>query len=177
MRARGGASSGQHVAAYDTRVLEIRGPANLAGAWSAQPVPVHLPPFRRAHRARPFCGDRPPTRACRACVPHGSVGSMRAPGARSACTSLIFVRCASPPGTACATLLCPARAPRGSTRGPRGAGDPRTDPGGAPACARRPRPRMVGCLYPFKKGCSGIQKITGSGTRTPVRLAGGVVPQ
>eukprot|EP00964_Phaeocystis_antarctica_P075847 scaffold46862_cov50-Phaeocystis_antarctica.AAC.2 len=52
---------------------------------------------------------------------------MRASGACSACTSPIFVQCASPPGTAYAplrALLCPARAPRGSTRGPRGAGDP-----------------------------------------------------
>ena len=52
---------------------------------------------------------------------------MRPCRACPACTSPIFARCASPPGTACATLralLCPARAPRGSTRGPRGAGGP-----------------------------------------------------
>ena len=77
------------------------------------------PPPTRAPRA-PFAAT-----TCAPSVPHGSVGSMRASGACSACTSPIFVRCASPPGTARATLralLRPARAPRGSTRGPRGAG-------------------------------------------------------
>ena len=79
------------------------------------------PPPTRAPRA-PFAAT-----TCAPSVPHGSVGSMRASGAQSACTSPIFVRCASPPGTAYAPLsarLCPARAPRGSTRGPRGAGGP-----------------------------------------------------
>ena len=80
---------------------------------------LHLHPLRRA---RPFA-----LTTCAPSVPHGSVGSMGASGACSACTSLIFVRCASPPGTARATLralLRPARAPRGSTCGPRGAGGP-----------------------------------------------------
>ena len=36
--------------AYDTRVLKIRGPANLAGAWSAQPVPASRRPPHAAHR-------------------------------------------------------------------------------------------------------------------------------
>ena len=60
-----------------------------------------------------------------------------------ACRSPIFARCASPPGTACATLralLCPARAPRGSTRGPRGAGGssgPRGSTHTCSACASR----------------------------------------
>ena len=65
---------------------------------------------------------------------------MRAPGARSACTSPIFVRCASPPGTARATpraQLCPARAPRGSTCGPRGAGGPSGPWGSTRTCSAR----------------------------------------
>ena len=46
----GGTSSGQHET-YHTRVgLKIRGPANLAGAWSAQPVPASPRPPRAAHR-------------------------------------------------------------------------------------------------------------------------------
>eukprot|EP00964_Phaeocystis_antarctica_P126592 scaffold90265_cov60-Phaeocystis_antarctica.AAC.1 len=65
---------------------------------------------------------------------------MRASGARSACTSPIFVRCASPPGTAYATLralLCPTRAPRGSTRSPRGAGGPSGPGGSTHTCSAR----------------------------------------
>ena len=79
------------------------------------------PPPTRAPRA-PFAAA-----TCAPSVPHETVGSMRPCRACPACTSPIFARCASPPGTACATLralLCPARAPRGSTRGPRGAGGP-----------------------------------------------------
>ena len=65
----GGTSSGQH----QTRVLKIRGPANLAGAWSAQPVPAsprppraaHRPAAARAPRTTPGCtcghGSAPPT--------------------------------------------------------------------------------------------------------------------
>ena len=50
---RGGTSSGQHARAYDTRVgLKIRGPANLAGAWSAQPVPASPRPPRAAQGER-----------------------------------------------------------------------------------------------------------------------------
>ena len=67
----------------------------------------------RAARA-PFAAT-----TCTPSVPDESVGSRRPPGACPACTSPIFVRCASPPGTAHAPLsarLCPARAPRGSTR-------------------------------------------------------------
>ena len=68
-----GNSSGQHITAYDTRVLKIRGPANLAGAWSAQPVPAsrrpphaaHRPAAARAPRTTPGCtcghGSAPPT--------------------------------------------------------------------------------------------------------------------
>ena len=57
-------------------------------------------------------------RGCAPSVPtHESVGGMRAPGARSARASLVFVQCASPPGTACATVskspimsrTCPTR--------------------------------------------------------------------
>ena len=49
-RERGGHfQRGQHMAAYDTRVLKLRGPANLAGAWSAQPVPASPRPPRAAH--------------------------------------------------------------------------------------------------------------------------------
>ena len=56
-----------------TRVLKIRGPANLAGAWSAQPVPAsrrppraaHRPAAARAPRTTPGCtcghGSAPPT--------------------------------------------------------------------------------------------------------------------
>ena len=79
------------------------------------------PPPTRAPR-EPFAST---TRA--PSVPHGSVWSRRPSGACPACTSPILARCASPPGTAYAPLsarLCPARAPRGSTRGPRGAGGP-----------------------------------------------------
>ena len=98
----------------------------------------HLHPLRRARRACALCFDD--VRAERA--PWRSVGSMGASGARSACTSPIFVRCASPPGTARATLralLRPARAPRGSTRAVLAGREARADPGGAPARARRPR--------------------------------------
>ena len=79
------------------------------------------PPPTRAPRA-PFAAT-----TCTPSVPHESVGSRRPPGASPACASPIFVRCASPPGTAYTPLsarLCSARAPRGSTRGPRGAGGP-----------------------------------------------------
>ena len=45
----------------DTRVLKIRGPANLAGAWSAQPVPASRRPPRAAHHThRPTHTHRPP---------------------------------------------------------------------------------------------------------------------
>jgi hypothetical protein len=102
---------------------------------------VHLHPLRRA---RPFA-----LTTCAPSVPHGSVGSMRASGARSACTSLIFVRFASPPGTARAALralLRPARPPRGSTRGPLGAGGP---------SAARQLTTGAGCTTRSRRSCAG----------------------
>ena len=50
----------QRTLAQDTRVLKIRGPANLAGAWSAQPVPASQP---AGGRRAPLTG--PPPRAPR----------------------------------------------------------------------------------------------------------------
>ena len=82
---------------------------------------------------------------CAPSVPHATAGSTSPSGACSACASPIFVESASPPGTACAALgalFCPARAPRGSTRDPRGAGGP-SGPWGntrtCSACASWPR--------------------------------------
>lgn len=68
---RGGALPADN--ATTARVLKIRGPANLAGAWSAQPVPAsrrppraaHRPAAARAPRTTPGCtcghGSAPPT--------------------------------------------------------------------------------------------------------------------
>ena len=64
---------------------------------------------------------------CAPSVPHATAGSTSSSGACSARASPIFVESASPPGTACAALgalFCSARAPRGPTRDPRGAGGP-----------------------------------------------------
>ena len=123
------------------------------------------------HRA-PFAST-----TCAPSVPHGSVGSMGASGARSACTSLIFIRCASPPGTARATLralLRPARAPRGSTCGPRGAGGPSGPWESTRTCSAVRRP-LEGGLLPLlppkvkiQKCCHArpLQVPRGRGTRT-----------
>ena len=99
------------------------------------PETTYTYPCRRARREPPLRQRR----ARRACPtrPRGSLAPLS--GACSACTSPIFVQSASPPGTACAALgalFCPARAPRGSTRDPRGGGGPSGPPwlpGGAPA--------------------------------------------
>ena len=75
---------------------------------------------------------------CAPSVPHATVGFTSPSGACSACASPIFVESASPPGTACAALgalFCPARAPRGSTRDPRGAGGPSGPWGSARTCS------------------------------------------
>ena len=49
-RSLGGALPADNTREPTTRVLKIRGPANLAGAWSAQPVPASRRPPRAAHR-------------------------------------------------------------------------------------------------------------------------------
>jgi hypothetical protein len=75
---------------------------------------------------------------CAPSVPHATAGSTSPSGACSACASPIFVESASPPGTACAALgalFCPARAPRGSTRDPRGAGGPSGPWGNTRTCS------------------------------------------
>ena len=72
-------------------------------------------------------GEPPTSTMCAPGACHGMVGSGRCCLVRSASASFIFLRCASPPGSACAALraiLRPARAPRGSTCGPRRAGGP-----------------------------------------------------
>ena len=74
---------------------------------------------------------------CAPSVPLVTAGSTSPSGACSACASPIFVESASPPGTACAALgalFCPARAPRGSTRDPRGAGGPSGPWGNSSGC-------------------------------------------
>jgi hypothetical protein len=99
------------------------------------------PPPTRAPRA-PFAAA-----TCVPSVPHGSVGSMRPYRACPACTSPIFARCASSPGTACATLralLCPARAPREVRRVVLAGREARVDPGGASARARPARRALEG---------------------------------
>ena len=87
----GGALPADNLWAYHTRVgLQIRGPANLAGAWSAQPVPAsprppraaHRPAAARAPRTTPGCtcghGSAPPTaprpRANARAAGHGGEG-------------------------------------------------------------------------------------------------------
>ena len=75
---------------------------------------------------------------CAPSVPHATAGLTSPSGECSACASPIFVESASPPGTACAALgalFCPARAPRGSTRDPRGAGGPSGPWGSARTCS------------------------------------------
>ena len=59
-RSLGGALPADNTAQPTTRVLKIRGPANLAGAWSAQPVPASRRPPRAAHR--PAAARAPRTR-------------------------------------------------------------------------------------------------------------------
>ena len=108
--------------------------AGREGKLNVQETHYSYTPQTHAPRA-PFAST-----TCAPSVPHGSVGSMGASGARSACTSPIFVRCASPPGTAYATLrapLRPARAPRGSTCGPRGAGGQSGPWGSTRTCSAR----------------------------------------
>ena len=116
--------------------LDIPHPIRRSGKLSVQKRSKATTHSYSVDAARPLCSfvcllGRRERRAC----PTGpcTVGSMRAPRARSARASLIFVRsCASPPGTACAALLYePYYAPRGprasevrSTCGPRGAGGP-----------------------------------------------------
>jgi hypothetical protein len=112
------AARGQSGARGTTRCA-ARPPATLKDEHPSPRLTTVTPPPPRAPRA-PFAAA-----TCAPSVPHETVGSVRPCRACPACTSLIFVGCASLPGTACATLralLCPARAPRGSTRGPRGAG-------------------------------------------------------
>jgi len=119
----------------------------------------------QAHGGRPAAASRPGTLTCKfittrlrtltppppharraplavtTCAPsaaHATAGSTSPSGACSACASPIFVESASPPGTACAALgapICPARAPRGSTRDPRGAGGPSGPWGSARTCS------------------------------------------
>jgi hypothetical protein len=116
---------GEHPAAGSRR-------RSLGKKYRTTRLTTVTPPPTRAPRA-PFVAA-----TCAPSVPHETVGSMRPCRACPACTSPIFTRCASPPGTACATLralLCPARAPRGSTRGPRGAGGPSGPWGGTRTCS------------------------------------------
>ena len=78
---------------------------------------------------------------CAPSMAHATAGFTSPSGACSACASPIFVESASPPGTACAALgapFCSARAPRGSTRDPRGAGGP-SGPWGSARTARLAR--------------------------------------
>ena len=70
--------------------------------------------------------------------------------------------CASPLGTACATLralLCPARAPRDSTCGPGGAGGPS---GSTRTCSMRVG-AWLAVYTPFKNEFRRSQKIAGGG--------------
>jgi len=90
---------------------------------------------------------------CTPSVPLVTAGFTSPSGACSACASPIFVESASPPGMACAALEAlfgSARAPRGSTRDPRGAGGP-SGPWGSTrtcsACASRPGGRRPDTLF------------------------------
>ena len=119
---------------------------------------------------------------CAPSVPHATAGSTSPSGACSACASPIFVESASPPGTACAALgalFCPARAPRGSTRDPRGAGGP-SGPWGntrtCSACASWPgkeRSRDLNLPSPF---ISPLEHPNSTRSRAGAPAPGGVVP-
>ena len=76
----GGTSSGQHGRAYDTS-LKIRGPANLAEAWSAQRTCQPAAAARRSQARRRACPayDRPtPGRTCKPwCAPAATRATAR----------------------------------------------------------------------------------------------------
>ena len=101
-----------------------------------------LHPLRRAARA-PFAAT-----TCAPSVPHGSVGSMRASGACSACTSLIFVRCASPLGR---NSLRHPTSPIMSRTGPTRF-DARSSRGGRPERALGEHPHVLGGRVVCRKG-------------------------
>ena len=160
-------------------------PPNTAANSRKERLRTVTPPPARAPRA-PFAST-----TCAPSVPHEIVGSMRASMAYSACTSLIFVRCASrcasPPGSACAALepyYVPHGPPRGSTCGPRGAGSPSGPWGSTHTCSAAASSvgrQWTSCPChphaPAPSGCRAGGVVRGCSGAHPHRATRGTPPQ
>jgi hypothetical protein len=113
----------RHEASVPALIALTRSVRARAAGWHTRPAGSGASAdARREGRLYEVTATRAPrapfaSTTCVPSVPHVSVGSMRASRARSARASLIFVRCASSPGTACAALRALLRTSRtGSTR-------------------------------------------------------------